>query len=305
MEWVEEQKLISSSPVAQENFGERVAIEGDRVVISSPNHDSGRGRLHSFERVGSEWVLGSIVTAPEPQPLSFFGISIALDGDALAVGAFEHDGAIPNSGAAFVFRRIAGQWTPESQLDPSDPTPFSFFGETVAIDGDSILVGSPDALDEGADTGAVYRFVGSEGEWALAEKIVPGGSVAGDRVGEAVALTPELEFVSAPKPSGPPPAPGKVHILPRGICFLRGDCNSDGFLDIADGVFGLNYLFQSGPVPTCLDSCDTNDDGIQDLTDPLFVFAYALLAGPFPPAPFPVVGSDPTEDGLACSDLQP
>jgi len=83
--------------------------------------------------------------------------------------------------------------------------------------------------------------------------------------------------------------------------FLRSDCNSDGTVNIADGVFGINYLFQGGPDPVCDDACDSNDDGAIDAADMIYIFNYRFLEGPAPLAPFPSADLDPTPgDGLGC-----
>lgn len=84
--------------------------------------------------------------------------------------------------------------------------------------------------------------------------------------------------------------------------FVRSDCNNDGHVDIADGIFGLNFLFQGGPDPTCDDACDSNDDALIDAADCIYIFNYRFLEGPAPLAPFPTADLDPTPgDGLGCN----
>ena len=83
--------------------------------------------------------------------------------------------------------------------------------------------------------------------------------------------------------------------------FIRSDCNNDNLVNIADGVYGLNYLFQGGPAPTCDDACDSNDDATIDAADMIYIFNYQFLDGPAPTAPFPAAGLDPSiGDGLGC-----
>lgn len=84
--------------------------------------------------------------------------------------------------------------------------------------------------------------------------------------------------------------------------FIRGECNNDGIINIADGIYLLQALFLSGPPPVCDDACDFNDDGLLDSTDAIQVFNYQFLDGPAPLAPFPAAGLDPTTgDGLGCN----
>lgn len=84
--------------------------------------------------------------------------------------------------------------------------------------------------------------------------------------------------------------------------FLRSDCNDDAIVNIADGVYGLNFLFQGGPAPNCDDACDSNDDASIDASDMIYIFNYQFIDGPAPQAPFPVADLDPTPgDGLGCN----
>ncbi len=84
--------------------------------------------------------------------------------------------------------------------------------------------------------------------------------------------------------------------------FVRGDCNSDGGLvNIADGIAVLQYLFQGGSTPGCLDACDLDDNGQIGVGDAVGVFNYQFAGGSPPMAPFPDAGIDPTTgDGIGC-----
>lgn len=74
--------------------------------------------------------------------------------------------------------------------------------------------------------------------------------------------------------------------------FLRGDCNDDGIVNIADGIWTLNELFQSGPSAGCAAACDANGDGMVDASDATYIFTYRFSGGAPPPAPFPDCGDD-------------
>jgi hypothetical protein len=93
---------------------------------------------------------------------------------------------------------------------------------------------------------------------------------------------------------------GAIPFAGSGPEFVRADTNADGFLNVTDAVFALNYLFLNGPGPRCLDRLDTNDDGFLNLTDGLFLLNYLFLGGTDIPAPHPAPGPDPTADAIAC-----
>ena len=88
---------------------------------------------------------------------------------------------------------------------------------------------------------------------------------------------------------------------PPELEFSRGDVNADGNFDITDPVVLLNYLFNNGAEPVCLDAADGDDSGSHGLTD-VFAILNALFGAPTTPlpAPYPGCGVDPTGDSLGC-----
>ena len=96
--------------------------------------------------------------------------------------------------------------------------------------------------------------------------------------------------------------------------FYRGDCNSNGMVEISDAAAVVSSLFLVGTwryESDCPDACDCNDDGRIDLADTVCILSYLFLQGATPPAPGPGFdpttqlpterGSDPTDDKLDCS----
>ncbi|MEM7165378.1 MAG: immunoglobulin domain-containing protein [Planctomycetota bacterium] len=84
------------------------------------------------------------------------------------------------------------------------------------------------------------------------------------------------------------------------IPFVRGDCNDDGIINIADAVKVLRVLYQGLDVGGCIDACDSNDDGLFDISDTIYTVFYQFTGGPPPTSPFPSCGLDPTPDTLEC-----
>lgn len=83
----------------------------------------------------------------------------------------------------------------------------------------------------------------------------------------------------------------------------RGDCNTDGSVNIADAVFLLGNLFPTGApnVLTCLDACDGNDDGSLNIADTVRILEalFGVPATPLP-MPYPDCGFDTTPSSLTC-----
>jgi len=89
-----------------------------------------------------------------------------------------------------------------------------------------------------------------------------------------------------------------------GVDFTRGDCNSDGEVQIADAIAILGYLFDNASAPTCADSCDSNDDGGLNLGDAVYTLTYLFSSGAAPAPPFGACGDDQTPtDILGCLDF--
>jgi subtilisin family serine protease len=83
--------------------------------------------------------------------------------------------------------------------------------------------------------------------------------------------------------------------------FLRGNCNGDSRIDIADPLLLLRYLFSEGArVPPCFKACDANDDGKLELTDAIYALGALFLGTSQPPPPYPSCGADPEPDELSC-----
>jgi hypothetical protein len=79
--------------------------------------------------------------------------------------------------------------------------------------------------------------------------------------------------------------------------FIRGDANKDDGVDISDGVYLLNWIFQGDTRPPCLDAADANNDTRSDISDSIWLFNYLFKGGPQPSEPFPQAGVDPSDDG--------
>ncbi|MFN0059466.1 MAG: di-heme oxidoredictase family protein [Planctomycetota bacterium] len=82
--------------------------------------------------------------------------------------------------------------------------------------------------------------------------------------------------------------------------FVRGDCNQDGAIDIADAVRLLGFLFAIAAAVDCDSACDNNDDGSTNIADVIFELSAIFLGGPLPPPPYPTCGTDSTRDTLPC-----
>ena len=204
--WTEAAKLTSPEVGTGLRFGSRVALEGDTLVVAT-ERDSSSNRVFVFVRLAGAWSLQATLTPPV-QAYGFGG-SLALSGDTLAVGAPDADtGFGSQSGAAFVYARVAGTWALEREILGFEIAASDNFGAAVALDGDRLAVGAPyDDPGTARDAGSVYLFVRTAGSWSQLVKLVDPAGGAWFRFGQGVALDAGTLAVGAPGQGD-----GRVHV---------------------------------------------------------------------------------------------
>ncbi len=162
--WTEQQKLTASDGGAFDLFSNSVAIYQDTVVVSAVLGDGPAGRdqgaAYIFVRQGGVWSEQQKLTAIDGAAGDVFGNSVAMHQDTMVIGASGDDGVGgPRQGSAYIFMRQGGFWTEQQKLTASDGAAGDFFGNSVAVEGDYLVVGSiGDDLTGGFDQGSVYAF---------------------------------------------------------------------------------------------------------------------------------------------------
>jgi hypothetical protein len=200
--WVPEAQLRAAQQDAFDRFGDAVAVDGGTLAVFSrggPAGSLGPGAVHIFQREAGLWRQEAKLQAPEPSPSERFGSSLAIDGDTLVAGNPSHDlPAAEDAGTVVVLVRDQGVWRLEAELRAPDPTPNARFGESVAIQGDVLLVGSPFLVTAPGETGRVDVFERRAGTWAWTAKLEGDGMSQGEAFGMAVDLELPWALVGAP-----------------------------------------------------------------------------------------------------------
>ncbi len=182
--WTQQAKLTAADPHDGDHFGFSVAIRGDTIMSGAAYADvtgvGDAGAVYVFARSAGIWTQSMKLVASDAFNLAGFGSSVALGGDTAVVGAAPHP-YTGKTGAAYVFLTSGATWTEQAKLTASDATPADDFGSTVAVDGDTLSIGAPNADDgSGTRVGAAYVFVGSGAVWAQQTKLgLPSGSAEG------------------------------------------------------------------------------------------------------------------------------
>ncbi|HSB11688.1 MAG TPA: FG-GAP repeat protein, partial [Blastocatellia bacterium] len=199
--WSEQAKLTASDAAGGDLFGHRVAISGDTVVVGAPLDKNAAGfdfgSAYVFVRSGSVWSEQAKLTASDAAVEDEFGISVAISGETIVVGApFGDTAAGFGSGSAYVFVRSGSVWSEQAKLTASDAAGGDEFGWSVAISGETIVVGALFGdTAAGPDSGSAYVFVRSGSVWSEQAKLTASG---GDEFGWSVAISGETIVVGAP-----------------------------------------------------------------------------------------------------------
>jgi hypothetical protein len=156
-------ELTASDGATGDDLGYAVAVSGSTVVAGADLRNSSRGAAYVFVRPASGWANGTQtaeLTASDGASNENVGNAVALSGDVIAVGAFDHNVSSNTAqGAAYVFVRPASGWangTQTAELTASDGAFSDYLGSGVGVTGNVIVAG---AYGRNSGQGAAYAFV--------------------------------------------------------------------------------------------------------------------------------------------------
>ncbi|NJM38843.1 MAG: integrin [Akkermansiaceae bacterium] len=236
--WSQQAYLKARNTGASDLFGTSVAISGDTVVVGASGEESyatgvngneaDNGAYHSgavyvFTRTDGFWSQQAYLKASNTGEYDEFGKSVAISGDTVVVGAVgeasnaagvngrQKNNSAIYSGAAYVFVRNAGVWSQQAYLKASNTGAFDFFGRSVAISGDTLVVGAMyeessatgvngnQADNSASSSGATYVFTRSGGAWSQQAYLKASNTGAFDQFGFSVAISGDTVVVGAAK----------------------------------------------------------------------------------------------------------
>lgn len=214
--WVHTQK-ISSLGVGGYKFGGSVGLSGARMILGNAGSVSGIAIV--FELSGSTWIQAKILSPSLGHPNDFFGSAVAIDGDVAVVGSHGHHNGVPGSkqGAAWVYERSPsgpGSWNLKQKLTARVPKNGDQFGLSVALDGETILVGSRHTHAT-PDDGGVFVFERQAGTWNLTQELRASDPLSRPQMGEYVALDGDLAIGSAVPDGDYGPLSGSAYVFRR------------------------------------------------------------------------------------------
>lgn len=184
----QDQKLLASDGTVNDQFGSALSMEGNTMLVGAKRHNSSNGAVYVFGRNGTVWTQQGKFTANGGE----FGNAVVFSGNTALVGAWKEDSG---RGAVYVFTRNGSTWSPmPTKLTASDGMPDDNFGNSVALSGDTAVIGAWNNTGKGA----AYVFTRSNGNWTQEVKLSLGSNgVTNDQFGNSVAISGNTAVVGA------------------------------------------------------------------------------------------------------------
>jgi hypothetical protein len=215
--WVETAKLTASDAQAGDRFGKSVAVSGSTVVVgASDSDDAGdaSGSAYVFTRSRSGWVETAKLTASDAEAFEQFGWSVAVSQETVVAGSLDSDGDL--LGSVYVFTRGRQGWIETQKLTASDAAWGDLFGWSVAVSGDTMVVGARGYDDR---LGSAYLFTRSPFGWVETAKLTPSdespSEYFGDEFGYSVGVSDDAVVVGAPRNSEAGDESGAAYLFTR------------------------------------------------------------------------------------------
>jgi hypothetical protein len=232
----QEAYLKASNTDSGDAFGISVSLSGDTMVVGAYGESSAAsgmngdeadnsaafaGAAYVFVRTRGAWTQQAYLKASNSEAGDGFGVAASICGDTIVIGApaedsaatgvngDESDNGATSAGAAYVFVRTGDTWSQEAYLKASNADASDFFGRSVALDGDTIVVGARfedsaatgvngDGTGNGAPSaGAAYVFARSGSSWSQQAYLKASNTDPLDAFGASVSVSGDTVVVGA------------------------------------------------------------------------------------------------------------
>ena len=225
-------KLTASDGTSDDGFAQSVSISGGTIVVGSRYFGTSatyaQGAAYVYVQPTNGWSsmtqTAKLITS-DGKPAANFGASVGISGTVIVVGAMGAEiGTTYQQGGAYVYVMPAGGWattsTATGKLTASDGATGDQFGNSVAIDGNTIVVGAANAkVGSNKDQGTVYIFNKPAGGWGnmtQSAKLTSPGGRPGDNYGTSCSISGASVVIGAPRA----PVAGS---FAQGVAYVDGD----------------------------------------------------------------------------------
>lgn len=174
-----------------------IAISGDYLISGLPGDDVGgltnSGCAYIFKINGTSWTQQAKLTASDAADGDGFGYDVKISGDYVIIGTSPEN----PGGAAYIFKRDGTSWTEQAKLTAADAGAGDFFGFSVAISGDTVIIGASQIADPINNTfsGYVYVFKRDGTSWTEQAKLSASDTTVGDGFGNDVEISGDYAII--------------------------------------------------------------------------------------------------------------
>jgi len=195
--WTHQDKLLIPDGSADNVFGFSVGIYGETVIVGAAtqyHNPCKSGSAHLFVRNGATWTHQTKLGAPDEAAGDRFGHNVGIHGDTVIIGS-RRDGAWGHdTGSTHIFVRNRDTWTHQAKLLAPDGHAQDWFGISVGIYGDTVIVG---AKFHRSNSGTAHLFVRNGDTWTHQAKLVAPDGASYDYFGVSVGIYAGTVIVGA------------------------------------------------------------------------------------------------------------
>ncbi len=218
-QWVEEAKLVAADGAEGDLAGWSVALEGNTAVVGAWARQTDAlfaGAVYVYEKLGGVWTQTATLTAPQPLVDAYFGVSVAMDRNFIAVGA---TGEENRRGAVYLFKRSLDGWTYQRRLTGSGTGAGAEYGNALALDNGRLLVA---AHRQNGLRGGAFLYEQRGSFWIETGPMAPQGMAAGEQAGWSVALSGSEMLLGCPFDNPHGPSSGSGVMFKQGLLAYFG-----------------------------------------------------------------------------------
>ncbi|HRQ30650.1 MAG TPA: hypothetical protein PLU49_11285, partial [Saprospiraceae bacterium] len=179
------------------SFGTDVAVDGEYAAVTDEN-DWGNGvyagAAYIYRKNENGWEQTQKILGDDGRSADYFGRAVDLFGEYMVVGCPGDDTIWHSGGSAYIFRLEGNLWVQDTILCPADIGVNDYFGSSVAIHGDFMIISATWHYTNGA--AYIYKRTGKK--WNLHQKLTPGNFSANQHFGTSVAISERFAVVTSP-----------------------------------------------------------------------------------------------------------
>ncbi|MEZ4937694.1 MAG: T9SS type A sorting domain-containing protein [Crocinitomicaceae bacterium] len=263
--WVFQSEFNSPDGGVKDFFGVSVDFNGTHLVVGAPNNDEGgvnAGAAYVYEYNGTTFNFVKKLLASSGAPGDEYGISVAIDDTTIIVGAPKDDAIASNTGAAYLYHYDLNSWS-ELQKLTSTVAEFGneFFGYSVDIHKDRLIIGSTLDDDAATDAGTAFVFHFDGANWMFEQKLSPSDGASSHSFGFSTCINDTILIVGAFGANNSVPSSGAAYIYRRtGVSWTEEEILFQADVNI-DDWFGFDVAIEGN---TAIVSALNNDEFVSN-----------------------------------------